>query len=126
MSEKRKNDTTRRFRGWQLVAAFMLGALAMLLVFQVWGAPSRVVNSNQPAQAELALTATHVVEQATVQANLDPFMLTATGLVAQATAQANGRAGQAGATDVPADLDPFVLTATYFVAQATAAADAGS
>lgn len=122
MSEKRKNDFDRRFRGWQLVAAFMLGALAMLLVFQVWGAPVAVVNNNQPAPAELALTATHVVEQATMQANLDPFMLTATHLVAQATAQANGSIDQAGVTAVPADLDPFILTATHFVAQATAAA----
>lgn len=106
MSDKRKNDAVRRLPGWQLLAAFILGALAMVLVFLVWGGPFGVINRAEPVE----------FAQATSDpAALDPFMLTATGIVAQATAQA-------GATQVPAGLDPFVLTATYFVAQATAAA----
>ncbi len=129
MGEKRKHDETRRFSGWLLVVAFMLGALAMLLVFQIRSVPPSAVNSVQVAPVDLALTATRVVDEATamaagISANVDPFAPTATHLVDAATGQA-AFGDQAQATHVPAAMDPFALTATHIIEQVTATAVAG-
>lgn len=108
--EKRKNDQRRPFQWWLLVVGVIIGAVVMLLVVQQRTQP---VNMSPPV--DIALTATYVVEQATLMVQ-DPLQLTATHIVEQLTAtvvsqEAAGREGSL--------MDPIAQTATHIIEMAT-------
>lgn len=99
--EKRKNDQRRPFQWWLLVVGVIIGAVVMLLVVQQRTQP---VNMSPPV--DIALTATYVVEQATLMAQ-DPMYATATAMVQEA-------AGREGSL-----MDPIAQTATHIIEMAT-------
>jgi hypothetical protein len=101
--EKRKNDQRRPFQWWLLVIGFVLGIAVMLLVVQFNRQPGNMIVYEQGG---FALTATHIVEQATLMVQ-DPMHLTATAVSLETAARDR------------ALIDPIAQTATHIVEVAT-------
>jgi hypothetical protein len=101
--DKRKNDQQRRYPQWALLAVLVIGLLIGSILTTWWltarSEPSQPVQHSDIGMNEFALTATHIVNQAT------------------AMAVATQAADSAG-------LGEFVVTATYIIDMATASAQA--
>ena len=97
---KRKNDDPPRFPAWVLV----LIAIGLVIIVEIIFQPSNTSTSSlvvDQSQGNIELTATYIIQQATVMAQGTP---------------------QSGIAPSNNDLDPIALTATYIVGQATAEA----
>ncbi len=111
-----------------------IALLVIIGIFTTVAAIAQTNNGETPTTAELQLTATQLIADATDTAEAfngtatptdtpDSFVLTATALVIQATQTAEGN----GSIPVPATVsgNQFELTATQIIMEATATAQSG-
>lgn len=95
-NEKRKNDASRGIPGWLLlIVGFVLGGIVTFAAIHPTPQPANSGSMLDPTYDSILLTATYVVEQATVtaqamivpvnQPDIDPLEITATYIVGQAT-----------------------------------------